>query len=116
MNQVWEICMSEEYFEWFKNQSEDVKEAVAVKVKLLEELGPNLRRPHVGKIEGSTISSMKELVVQVNGYAYRVFFCFGKKRQALLLNGGCKDGIGEKRFYAQMIPLADKIAKDNNWN
>jgi hypothetical protein len=50
---------------------------------------------------------MKELRVQSEGRPFRIFFAFDPSRNALLLIGGNKEG--NKRFYKEMIPIADKL-------
>jgi hypothetical protein len=50
---------------------------------------------------------MKELRIQSKGRPYRVFFAFDPRRRAILLTGGNKSG--NRRFYKEMIPIADKI-------
>lgn len=40
---------------------------------------------------------------------FRIFYAFDPRRQAVLLIGGDKTGVSDKRFYAQMIPLAERI-------
>ena len=39
---------------------------------------------------------------------WRVAFAFDPKRRAILLVAGNKSGVGEKRFYRQLIKKADK--------
>lgn len=50
---------------------------------------------------------MKELRVQSKGRPFRVLFAFDPDRRAILLVGGNKQG--KKRFYEQIIPIADKL-------
>jgi hypothetical protein len=42
----WEIYGTDEFFEWFASLAEEGMEEVDYKVRLLEEFGPNLNRPH----------------------------------------------------------------------
>lgn len=49
---------------------------------------------------------MKELRVQYSGEPIRAFFAFDPLRQAIVLCAGNKGG-NEKRFYKQMLPIAD---------
>jgi len=110
-----EISSTSEYRTWFGEQEEEVKKRIYALVTVLSEKGPDLRRPYVGTIKDSAFTNMKELVVQAAGRPYRVFFIFGSKRNGLLLLGGVKDGVGEKDFYARMIPLADKLVEKYEW-
>lgn len=50
---------------------------------------------------------MKELRVQIKRKVFRIFFVFDPKRNAVLLIGG--DKRGNKRFYDDLIPIADKL-------
>jgi len=50
---------------------------------------------------------MKELRVQNRGDPLRVFFAFDPYRTGIMLCAGSKVG-NEKRFYAEMIPLAER--------
>jgi hypothetical protein len=50
---------------------------------------------------------MRELRVQSGGHPIRIFYAFDPRRSAILLIGGDKTGDG--RFYARMIPVADRL-------
>lgn len=66
---------------------------VAKIVGALAEKGPDLKRPYAGKIEGSKkIPNLKELIIQVAGNPYRVFFMFDERRVSILLLGARKTG------------------------
>ncbi len=58
---------------------------VRASVKLLSELGPNLRFPHSSGINGSKHGNMRELRVQHAGRPYRGLFAFDPRRCAILL-------------------------------
>ncbi len=51
---------------------------------------------------------MKELRCSAAGGVWRIAFAFDPDRQAILLVGGDKSGVGEKRFYRQLIARADE--------
>ena len=74
-------------------------------VRLLQEHGPQLRRPYADTLEGTNRNNLKELRVQHRGEPYRILFAFDPKREALLLIGGSK--AGDKRWYKRMIPAAE---------
>lgn len=101
------VNTSKEFESWFVQQEEDLQDRVAASVGLLEEQGPQLRRPHADTLEGSTLSNLKELRVQHRGEPYRILYAFDPKREALLLIGGNK--AGDKRWYKKMIPIAEAI-------
>jgi hypothetical protein len=72
----YEIERTDEFTDWWNGLTEGEQIAVAKVVGVLEEKGPDLKRPYVGKIEGSKrIPNLKELIVQYGGDPYRVFFC-----------------------------------------
>ena len=75
-------------------------------IKLLQQEGPNLSRPYADTVEGSRFAQMKELRVQVAGRPFRAFYAFDPLRQAIVLCAG--DKTGKKRFYVEMLSLADK--------
>lgn len=75
--------------------------------RLLEKFGPKLGRPYVDTLNGSNFANMKELRIQHAGNPVRAFFAFDPTRRAIVLCAGDKTGINEKRFYKDMIRLAD---------
>lgn len=101
------VNASREFGEWFGTQEKALRRAVGAYIGLLEQQGPQLRRPYADTLEGSKISNLKELRVQHRGEPYRILYAFDPKRQALLLIGGNK--AGDKRWYKRMIPLAETI-------
>ena len=50
---------------------------------------------------------MKELRFTASNGVWRVAFAFDPKREAILLVGGDKSGVKEKRFYKGLIKIAD---------
>lgn len=90
---AYEIERTDEFTEWWDGLSQKEQIEVAKVVGLLAERGPNLKRPYVGKIEGSRkIPNLKELVIQFAGDPYRVFFMFDERRAGILLLGAKKTG------------------------
>jgi hypothetical protein len=51
---------------------------------------------------------MKELRFTLPGGAWRIAFAFDPERQAILQVGGSKSGTKEKRFYRDLIRVADE--------
>lgn len=51
---------------------------------------------------------MKELRCNAADGVWRIAFAFDPDRQAILLVGGDKSGVSEKRFYKQLIARADE--------
>lgn len=50
---------------------------------------------------------MKELRADTKDEVLRIAFAFDPERAAILLVGGDKSGVGQKRFYKQLIAKAD---------
>ena len=50
---------------------------------------------------------MKELRFNADNGVWRIAFAFDPKRKAILLIGGDKSGVSEKRFYKELIKKAD---------
>ena len=105
---AYEVERTDEFTEWWNGLTEAEQIAVAKVVGVLEEKGPDLKRPYVGKIEGSKkIPNLKELVIQYGGDPYRVFFAFDPRQAAILLLGATKTG-GKK---AQVTWYKERIAE-----
>lgn len=75
--------------------------------QFLEMMGPSTGRPHVDTLEGSRYPNMKELRFEAANDEWRVAFAFDPKRVAVMLVGGGKVGVSEKRFYKALIKRAD---------
>ena len=76
--------------------------------KLLETFGPTLGRPRVDTLNGSRHSNMKELRFRAANGVWRVAFAFDPRQRAIPLAAGDKAGVGERRFYNQLIRRADE--------
>ena len=55
----------------------------------------------------ATRISVQELRFSAADGEWRVAFAFDTKRKAILLVAGDKSGVGEKRFYRELIRKAD---------
>jgi hypothetical protein len=75
---------------------------------LLRQFGPQLRRPHCDTLNGSKHANMKELRFTLPDGEWRIAFAFDPRRQAILLVGGSKSGTNERRFYRDLIRVADE--------
>jgi hypothetical protein len=87
--------------------SSAVREEVAALALLLQQFGPHLRRPYCDTLKGSKHPNMKELRFTLPGGEWRVAFAFDPRRRAILLVGGSKSGTPERRFYRELIRVAD---------
>lgn len=103
----WQVEFTDEFGRWWDELAEVEQDAIAASVRLLEELGPGLPRPHADTLKGSKHPNMKELRTQCQGRPLRTFYAFDPRRCAILLIGG--DKTGKDRFYEQMLPLADRL-------
>ena len=108
---MWDVEFTDEFELWWNELDEEEQVSIAASVRLLEELGPALPRPHVDTVSRSKHSNMKELRTQHQGRPLRTFFAFDPTRKAILLIGG--DKTGDKRFYERMIPEADRLFSEH---
>lgn len=109
---AYEIERTDEFTVWWDDLSEKEQIEVAKIVGVLAEKGPNLKRPYAGKIEGSKkIPNLKELVIQVSGDPYRVFFMFDERKAGILLLGAKKTGgkKGQAAWYKARIAEVEPI-------
>lgn len=110
---AWEINFTDEFGKWWDVLSADEQDAVAARVRLLAESGPNLGRPTVDTIRMSRHQNMKELRVGA-GAAIRVLFAFDPRREAVLLLGGDKSGAWNE-WYRVNVPIADDLLMPICW-
>jgi len=104
---AWEVEFTDDFEEWWNSLSSEEQESVNASVRLLQEKGPALGRPHVDTLSKmSKHSQMKELRIQHAGDAYRVLFAFDPKRNAILLLG---DRKADQKWYKHAVPKADKL-------
>lgn len=103
----WTILFHEAFEPEFDELPEAVQDELLAHARLLEECGPTLGRPRVDTLNGSRHANMKELRFNAGDGVWRVAFAFDPRREAVLLVCGDKSGVGEKRFYRQLIKKAD---------
>lgn len=104
---MWVIKTTDTFDDWFCSLCEIDRACVLAALMVLREKGPMLPRPYADTVKSSRYSNMKELRVQSRGDPIRAFFAFDPQRTGILLCAGHKAG-NEKRFYDEMIPLADR--------
>lgn len=116
---AYEVERTDEFTAWWNDLTEGEQIAVAKVVGALEEKGPDLKRPYVGKIEGSKkIPNLKELIIQYGGDPYRVFFAFDPRQAAILLLGATKTGGKKaqtgwyKARIAEVEPIYEQYLKE----
>lgn len=104
---MWQIEM-EPIKDWLDGLDKQTAYQVYAALDLLRERGPNLKRPLVGKIEGSIIGSMKELRPgSVGRSEVRILFVFDPERKAVMLVGGDKQNKWNK-WYKTAIREAER--------
>ena len=104
----WSVIFHEEFDAEFQALDEALQDEVLAHAKLLQSYGPDLGRPTVDTLKGSKHANMKELRFSWNRQVWRMAFAFYPKRSAVLLVGGDKGGVDQKRFYKRLIATADR--------
>ncbi len=104
----WDVLFAPAFAVEAKEFSRAVQIEIAALAGLLRQFGPQLRRPHCDTLNGSKHANMKELRFTLPDGEWRVAFAFDPERQAILLVGGSKSGTNEKRFYRDLIRVADE--------
>jgi len=94
---------------WLLGLDEDSYQLVIAALELLEERGPQLRRPLADSVKASRHKNLKELRPGSKGRSeFRILYAFDVKRSAILLVAGDKRGAWET-WYKVNIPLADDL-------
>jgi hypothetical protein len=106
---MWDIKTTELFDEWFTEVGEDAQVEIIATVGLLKIRGPQLGRPHADTLNGSKHANMKELRIGTADMVLRIAFAFDPERSGILLVAGDKSGVGQKRFYKQLIAKADEL-------
>jgi hypothetical protein len=106
---MWKVATTEHFDEWFGDLGGAEQAEVIANVELLKVMGPQLRRPHADTLNGSKHAQMKELRADTSESVLRIAFAFDPTREAILLVGGDKSGVSQKRFYKRLIAKADEL-------
>jgi len=104
---MWGINTTDTFDAWYGSLGDTDRANVLASLLALLAQRPALTRPHAHTVNGSAYSNMKELRIQSKGQPLRAFFAFDPERNGILLCAGNKTG-NEKRFYQEMIPIADR--------
>ena len=104
---MWTVRFGDEFEPEFLALSQEVQDGIVAIVKVLQQVGPQLGRPHVDTLKDSYHANMKEMRFDAEDGVWRVAFAFDPKRRAILLVAGDKSGGSEKRFYRELIRKAD---------
>lgn len=103
----WVVEVGNEFEPELDALHQDLQSEILALSRLLQQFGPQLRRPRVDTLNGSRHANMKELRFSAADGEWRVAFAFDPKRRAILLVAGDKSGVSEKRFYRELIRKAD---------
>jgi hypothetical protein len=85
---------------------DDIRDELLARLKVLAEFGPQLGRPQVDTLNGSSFPNMKELRFRKDGL-WRFAFAFDPQQRAIVLVGGDKEGESQSKFYKNLIRIAD---------
>ena len=103
----WVVELGDEFQSEYDSLPEEVQDELLATIRLLQEFGPQLRRPHVDTLNGSKYANLKELRFNAANGVWRAAFAFGPNRKAVVLAAGDKSGVSENRFYRELIHKAD---------
>jgi hypothetical protein len=107
---MWRVATTDEFDRWFRDElTDEEREETTAKVNLIKVFGPQLGRPHADTLNGSRYANMKELRAKTSASELRVAFAFDPTRAAVLLVGGNKAGVGQRKLYQQLIDRADAL-------
>jgi len=107
----WDVEFDDEFETEFDQFTDPVKTELLARARVLAQFGPALGRPHVDTLSGSEYKNMKELRFNADDGVWRIAFVFDPDRKAILLCGGDKRGKDQKRFYGNLIKVADRRFK-----
>ena len=104
---TWSVLLHDDFTDELTALDEKLQDERLAHAKLLAEFGSNLGRPTVDTLKGTSHANMKEMRFKWMVEVWRVAFAFDSQRQAILLVGGDKSGVDQKRFYKRLISVAD---------
>lgn len=105
---MWVVIFDDEFDVEFERHPPDLQDQILAKAGLLARFGPQLGRPHADHLKGSAYPNMKELRLKFEGQVWRIAYAFDPARNAIVLAAGDKQGQDERRFYKELISLADR--------
>jgi|SRR6266404_8279195 len=86
---AWQVHFHDEFE--LEELPEEIQDELLARLKVLSEFGPQLGRPNVDTLNGSSFPNMKELRFRKDGL-WRFAFAFDSLQQAIVLVGGDKEG------------------------
>lgn len=109
----WTVAFHEAFAAEFLQLDPQVRQELAARIILLQQFGPNLKRPYADTLSGSKHANMKELRFDAADGVWRVAYAFDPSRQAILLMAGDKSGQSSAHFYRRLIAKADARFDDH---
>lgn len=106
---AWDVRTLPPFAEWFKDLANSEQASVRAYIMLLRDQGVDLGSPQSSAIKGAK-HGLRELRIQSGGRPLRVLYAFDRNRAAILILGG--DKTGDKRWYDDKVPKADKLFGD----
>lgn len=103
----WNIEFADEFDAEFDELPLVAQDKLLARLEVLGRVGPGLGRPYVDTLNGSRHKHMKELRFDAAGKVWRVAFAFDPDSTAIVLVAGDKTGAKKKRFYKELIGIAD---------
>src|SRR5438034_8173827 len=94
----WIVEIGDEFEPEYDDLPEKVQDELLAMTRLLQQFGPQLKRPHADTLNGSRHANMKGLRFDAANGVWRVAFAFDPRRKAILLVAGDRSGSSEKRF------------------
>ena len=91
---------------------EEIQDELFCSIESAFQFGPQLGRPNVDTLNGSSFPNMKELRFRKDGL-WRFAFAFDSLQHAIVLVGGDKEGKNQTRFYNNLIKVADARFSDH---
>ena len=92
----WIVEIGDEFQPEYDALHEEVQDELLAMARLLQQFGPQLKRPHADTMNGSSHANMKELRFKAADGIWRVAFAFDPRRKAVLLVAGDKSGTSEE--------------------
>ncbi|MEO8131215.1 MAG: type II toxin-antitoxin system RelE/ParE family toxin [Bryobacteraceae bacterium] len=103
----WSVDFHDDFVPEYRELPEEVQDELLAAVRLLEQFGPRLGRPHVDTLHDSRHHNMKEVRFDAADGVWRFAFAFDPRRRGIVICGGDKSGGSEKRLHRQLIGKAD---------
>ena len=104
---MWTVEIAPEFESELAALDPVVRIELLAQAKVVQQFGPQAKRPRVDTLNDSRHANMKELRFDAADGVWRVAFAFDPKRKAILLCAGDKSGVSESRFYKALIAKAD---------